>query len=172
MRSECRCPNLTKRFWMRGSPTIVPASPSQSLTQKSCSGCEGREQFAGLRATGDRSRSPSSDGALCLWRSDGAEHILAKYEETIHWIAWNPEAFPKKHGPVRRALLKQSYYIVYFFRGEHSVSYSGRARRPARAARYPQRAGEKEAPHAQRFAFELILSRSIREIGECYGGES
>jgi plasmid stabilization system protein ParE len=48
------------------------------------------------------------------WRSDGAEHVRQKYEETISWIAWNPEAFPKKHGAVRRAILKQSYYIVYF----------------------------------------------------------
>jgi plasmid stabilization system protein ParE len=48
------------------------------------------------------------------WRSEGAEHIRRKYEETIEWIRWNPEAFPKKHGVVRRAILKQSYYIVYF----------------------------------------------------------
>jgi plasmid stabilization system protein ParE len=48
------------------------------------------------------------------WRSDGAEHVRQKYDETAGWIGWNPEAFPKKHGAVRRALLKQSYYIVYF----------------------------------------------------------
>ena len=48
------------------------------------------------------------------WRSDGAEHVRQKYGETISWIGWNPEAFPKKHGPVRRAIMKQSYYIVYF----------------------------------------------------------
>lgn len=48
------------------------------------------------------------------WRSDGAAHILQKYEETVEWIRWNPEAFPRKHGAVRRAILKQSHYIVYF----------------------------------------------------------
>jgi plasmid stabilization system protein ParE len=48
------------------------------------------------------------------WRSDGAEHVGRKYDETIGWIGWNPEAFPKKHGSVHRAILKQSYYIVYF----------------------------------------------------------
>lgn len=48
------------------------------------------------------------------WRSDGAERIRQKYEETVDWIRWNPEAFPKKHGAVRRAILKQSYYIIYF----------------------------------------------------------
>ncbi len=36
------------------------------------------------------------------------------YDETAGWIAWNPEGFPKKYGTVRRAILKRSYYIVYF----------------------------------------------------------
>jgi plasmid stabilization system protein ParE len=48
------------------------------------------------------------------WRSDGRSHILQKYDETISWISWNPESFPKKYGDVQRAILKQSYYIVYF----------------------------------------------------------
>jgi plasmid stabilization system protein ParE len=48
------------------------------------------------------------------WRSDGAAHILQKYEETVEWIRWNPEGFPRKHGAVRRAILKQSYYVIYF----------------------------------------------------------
>lgn len=48
------------------------------------------------------------------WRFDGAEHIRERYDETIGWIAWNPEAFPKKHGAIRRAILKRSYYIIYF----------------------------------------------------------
>jgi plasmid stabilization system protein ParE len=48
------------------------------------------------------------------WRSDGAEHIRVKYDETVAGIGRNPDAFPKKHGDVRRALLKRSYYVVYF----------------------------------------------------------
>ncbi|MBL9193910.1 MAG: hypothetical protein JNJ82_16270 [Opitutaceae bacterium] len=48
------------------------------------------------------------------WRSDGEEHFLQMYEETVSWIGWNPETFPKKLGEVRRAILKNSYYIVYF----------------------------------------------------------
>jgi len=48
------------------------------------------------------------------WRSDGEAHVLQKYDETISWIEWNPDSFPKKYGPVRRAILKHSYYIVYF----------------------------------------------------------
>jgi hypothetical protein len=48
------------------------------------------------------------------WRDDGAEHIFTKYDETISWISWNPDMFPKKFGNVQRAILKQSYYVVYF----------------------------------------------------------
>ena len=48
------------------------------------------------------------------WRSDGAKHILQKYDETIGWIAWNPDLFPRKFGSIQKAILKQSYYIVYF----------------------------------------------------------
>ncbi len=30
------------------------------------------------------------------WRPDGKEHLLTKYEETIRWIEWNPDGFPRK----------------------------------------------------------------------------
>jgi plasmid stabilization system protein ParE len=53
------------------------------------------------------------------WRNDGAEHILAKYDETVSWIAWNPDMFPKKVGHIQRAILKQSYYVVYFVQEAH-----------------------------------------------------
>lgn len=52
------------------------------------------------------------------WRSDGEEHILGKYEETVSWIEWNPELFPRVFGPIQRAILKHSYYIVYFLQEE------------------------------------------------------
>ena len=56
------------------------------------------------------------------WRSDGARHIVQKYDGTVGWIAWHPEAFPRKYGPVRRAILKQSYYIIYFIEdGDRTV---------------------------------------------------
>ena len=49
------------------------------------------------------------------WRVDGKAHILQKYDETVSWIAWSPERFPlSRFGHVRRAILKQSYYIGYF----------------------------------------------------------
>jgi hypothetical protein len=48
------------------------------------------------------------------WRAGGEAHVLQMYDETISWIEWNPESFPRKYGQVRRAILKRSYYIVYF----------------------------------------------------------
>lgn len=49
------------------------------------------------------------------WRTDGKAHILEKYDETISWIAWSPDRFPRcRLGRIQRAILKQSYYIVYF----------------------------------------------------------
>ena len=48
------------------------------------------------------------------WRSDGKEHLLQKYDETINWIAWNPDLFPKKFGNIQLAILKHSYYLIYF----------------------------------------------------------
>lgn len=43
------------------------------------------------------------------------EHILRKYDETVSWIALNPDQFPRcRFGGIRRAILKESYYIVYF----------------------------------------------------------
>ena len=48
------------------------------------------------------------------WRSDGKEHLLGKYEETIARISGSPDAFPQTLGLIQRAILKQSYYLVYF----------------------------------------------------------
>ena len=48
------------------------------------------------------------------WRSVGKAHVLAHYDETVRWIEWNPDVFPRKFGRVQRAILKRSFYIVYF----------------------------------------------------------
>ncbi|MCB1126910.1 MAG: hypothetical protein KDM81_10465 [Verrucomicrobiae bacterium] len=42
------------------------------------------------------------------WRSDGRSHLLRLYDETISWIEWNPDGFPRKFGRVQRAILKRS----------------------------------------------------------------
>jgi hypothetical protein len=48
------------------------------------------------------------------WLADGSRVLVEKYDETVGWIAWNPNFFPRKYGPIQRAILKQSFYIVYF----------------------------------------------------------
>ena len=53
-------------------------------------------------------------GHYLSWRSDGKEHVLSLYDDTVSWIAWNPDLFPRKFGRIQRAILKRSFYIVYF----------------------------------------------------------
>lgn len=48
------------------------------------------------------------------WRSDAREHFLDLLEETLGWIEWNPDLFPRKFGAIQRAILKRSYFIVYY----------------------------------------------------------
>ncbi len=55
------------------------------------------------------------------WRADGRDHILCKYDETVSWIEWNPDLFPKKYGAVQRAIIKQTYYIIYFIQEAHQT---------------------------------------------------
>jgi len=52
------------------------------------------------------------------WRSDGRIHLLDKYDETVGWIEWNPDLFPRKIGQVQRAIIKQTYFAVYFIQEE------------------------------------------------------
>lgn len=52
------------------------------------------------------------------WRSDGRDHFLDKYDETVRWIESSPGSFPKKYGDVQRAIIKKSYYLVYFMQEE------------------------------------------------------
>ncbi len=48
------------------------------------------------------------------WSADGKERVLQKYAETVAGIAANPDAFTRKLGQIQRAVMKQSYYVVYF----------------------------------------------------------
>jgi hypothetical protein len=52
------------------------------------------------------------------WRSDGRAHVLDKYDETIGWIEWNPDLFPFKIGRVQRAIIKHTYFAVYYLQEE------------------------------------------------------
>lgn len=48
------------------------------------------------------------------WRTDGAEHFLGKFLDTVNLIERNPAAFPRRYGSVQRALLARSFYVTYF----------------------------------------------------------
>ena len=48
----------------------------------------------------------------------GVKHMLGRYGETVDWIAWTPDLFPKKIGTVQRAIIKQTYFVVYFLQEE------------------------------------------------------
>jgi len=48
------------------------------------------------------------------WRLDGKAHFLKKYEDAVGLIASAPDSFSLALGPIQKAILKQSYYIIYF----------------------------------------------------------
>ena len=52
------------------------------------------------------------------WKPDGGVEILQKYFEAVEWIEWNPDLFPRKFGVIQRVILKQSYFVVYFFQAQ------------------------------------------------------
>jgi len=52
------------------------------------------------------------------WRSDGRAHVVDKYDETVGWIEWNPDLFPFKIGRVQRAIIKHTYFAVYYLQEE------------------------------------------------------
>ena len=48
------------------------------------------------------------------WQTDGAARFQQKFRETIEWIAWNPDLFPTKYKFYHRAIIRRSYFGVYF----------------------------------------------------------
>lgn len=48
------------------------------------------------------------------WQTNGGTRIHEKFRETIAWIEWNPELFPRKYSRYRRAVIRQSYFGIYF----------------------------------------------------------
>jgi hypothetical protein len=48
------------------------------------------------------------------WQIGGSDKFHERFRETISWIAWNPEMFPKKHRFFRRAIVRRSYFGIYF----------------------------------------------------------
>jgi len=48
------------------------------------------------------------------WLTGGADKFLARFREAVTWIERNPEQFPKKHRHFRRAIIRRTYFGIYF----------------------------------------------------------
>ena len=48
------------------------------------------------------------------WHPDGRDYFRGQWQETIAWIEWNPELFPKRHRFFRRAIIRNTYFAVVF----------------------------------------------------------
>jgi len=48
------------------------------------------------------------------WLADGSPWFREQFHETVSWIEWNPEMFPKKHRFFRRAIIRRSYFGIFF----------------------------------------------------------
>lgn len=48
------------------------------------------------------------------WLTDGGERFFRRFREAISNIEENPELFPKKHRLFRRALIRRTYFGIYF----------------------------------------------------------
>jgi plasmid stabilization system protein ParE len=48
------------------------------------------------------------------WKFDGAEDFYGKFQETISWIGWNPELFPRKYKRFRRAIIRHTYFAIFY----------------------------------------------------------
>ena len=48
------------------------------------------------------------------WLADGSVWFRARLHETVAWIEWNPEMFPKKYRFFRRAVIRRSYFGIFF----------------------------------------------------------
>ena len=48
------------------------------------------------------------------WLSDGAQIFEELFAETVRWIEWNPELFPKVYKSFRRAVIRRSYFAIFY----------------------------------------------------------
>ena len=48
------------------------------------------------------------------WRTDGSAFFLRQFRDTVAWIAWNPELFPRRYRFFRRAIVRQTYFGIFF----------------------------------------------------------
>ena len=48
------------------------------------------------------------------WQIQGAEKFQANFRETVDWIEWNSELFPRKYNRFRRAIIRRTYFGIYY----------------------------------------------------------
>jgi len=48
------------------------------------------------------------------WQFEGARQFQERFRETVFWIGWNPEMFPRRYKQFRRAIIRRSYFGVFY----------------------------------------------------------
>ena len=48
------------------------------------------------------------------WKLLGEQDFMQRFRECAAWIEWNPEMFPKKYRQFRRAIIRRSYFGIYY----------------------------------------------------------
>jgi hypothetical protein len=48
------------------------------------------------------------------WQSQGSQKFQIKFRETIGWIEWNPELFSRKYKYFRRAIIRRTYFGIFY----------------------------------------------------------
>jgi hypothetical protein len=48
------------------------------------------------------------------WRADGAAYFKNQFDEAVKWIEWNPELFPKRFRFFRRAVIRNTYFGIFY----------------------------------------------------------
>jgi hypothetical protein len=48
------------------------------------------------------------------WRNDGSTYFEAQFWDTVAWIEWNPELFPMRYKRFRRAIIRNTYFGVFY----------------------------------------------------------
>ena len=56
------------------------------------------------------------------WLTQGGPRFYERFKETVSWIEWNAEMFPKKYRYFRRAIIRKSYFGVYYVVGEEATT--------------------------------------------------
>jgi ParE toxin of type II toxin-antitoxin system, parDE len=56
----------------------------------------------------------SAQDYYASWRSDGASYLKAQFDEAVKWIEWNPELFPKRFRFFRRAVMRNTFFGIFY----------------------------------------------------------